>query len=101
MWPFLCFTGNILLAAALLVHVREARRTWEEQRLARGRIEQRLDDHQTQLDNHADRLTSVESRLGSYFRQLRSMQQEMGWHDEHAWTRKLERKRPPDGGSAD
>jgi hypothetical protein len=75
--------ANALLALALLLFVRESRREWAIQRTNREQVEHRFVDHER-------RLTNGEIRLDNYFRQLRAMQEQIGWTDDRAHTRVIQ-----------
>lgn len=74
--------ANALLAIALLLFVREARQEWSLARVGRERTEARLSTLE-------ERVSECDARLEKYFRQLRGMQEQMGWSDDHAWTKVL------------
>jgi hypothetical protein len=82
--------ANTLLALALLLFVRESRREWAIQRSNQEQAEHRFKDSRSRDDDQERRLTNGEIRLDNYLRQLRSMQEQIGWSDDRAHTRVIQ-----------
>jgi hypothetical protein len=87
---WIVFCANILLALGMLMFVRESRSFWREERESRAKIEARLETAEKVVEESRRELLRHDQVQGNLWRTVRAMQEQIGWSDDHAWTRAME-----------